>query len=198
MNIPNLKFPTVNLGRQPTTREKIFFIVVLAVSLFIFMDNLWQPKTKNIKILKTEFNNYELQIDAIQKLIEATVTNMTKGEELPKKGLQSDPYVKRVLERRVVDITEEINSTADLMGGRKVARKVQVLKVEIGNRTREKNYTAVPITVELKGRYTAIREYLGSLENIGRPVIVKSFSVKKIEGKSGMLGAEIKTELLIP
>jgi len=186
------------LGKEANSREKILFLAILVVILVLFLDHLWQPRTKAINMLKVDLKNVELQIDAVQKLIDATQTQISKTPDKPEQKTEEDPYVKRVLERRIVDFTEEINSTADMLAGRKIASKVKVLKVEVGERKEEKDFTQVPIRIEMRGRYTAIRDYLKSLENIGRPLIVNKFSLKRDPGKSTMLNVTVDTTLLIP
>ncbi|MBT3182312.1 MAG: type 4a pilus biogenesis protein PilO [Deltaproteobacteria bacterium] len=186
------------LGKEANSREKILFLAILVVMLVLFLDHLWQPRTKKINMLKIDLKNVQLQIDAVQKLIDATRTQISKLPDKPSKNTEIDPYVKKVLERRIVDFTEEINSTADMLAGRKIASKVEVIKVEVGDRKEEKNFTQVPIRIELRGRYTAIRDYLKALENIGRSLIVNKFSLKRDKGKSTMLNVTVDTTLLIP
>jgi len=192
------KIPVLKLSREPTSREKIFFLAILAVSLFIFLDVLWQPRATSVKMMKAELKNLDLQTDAVRRLIDATKTQLSKTQDEPKNRPRIDPYVKRILERKVVDFTEEINSTADLMGSRDFAKKAKILKVEMGERMVEGDFVVVPIVVELSGRYTAVREYFKALENIGRPLIVKSFSMKKDAGKSNLLSVSVDTQLIIP
>jgi len=192
------KIPVLKLSREPTSREKIFFLAILAVSLFIFLDVLWQPRATSVKMMKAELKNLDLQTDAVRRLIDATKTQLSKTQDEPKNRPRIDPYVKRILERKVVDFTEEINSTADLMGSRDFAKKAKILKVEMGERMVEGDFVVVPIVVELSGRYTAVREYFKALENIGRPLIVKSFSMKKDTEKSNLLSVSVDTQLIIP
>jgi Tfp pilus assembly protein PilO len=188
----------LNLSKEPSIREKALFFVILVVMLFLFLHHVWGPMNKKIVKLRMERDSVLLQTDALQKLIDATKAQLGKVSAQNVQVQPQDPYVKKVLDRRVVDVTEEINTTADLMGGRQLARRLDVLGVDIGPRKEESGKLYVPITVNVKGRYTAIKDYLVSLENIGRPLVVRTLSLKKEDVKSGELSVKIETELYLP
>lgn len=194
----SLNLQGLNLKREPTLREKVIFGVVILISFIFFLDSLWKPQSVKIHALKSELRTVEQQADALKKLIDATKMQINKVTAETDKAPELDDYVKKVLERKIVDISEEVNSTADLMRSRVFAKKADIVKVEIGDRTEDSGFTKVPIMVEIKGRYTAIKDYLESLESIGRALIVDSFQMEKGQGKSNELVVKINTELFIP
>ena len=196
--MPNLNLQGFNWKHQPSSREKIIFVVVLAASLLFFLDTLWKPQSVKIHALKSELRTVELEADAVRKLIEATTVQLNKAVSETDKTQTMDSYVKKVVERKIVDVTEEVNSTADLMRSRGFAKKADIMKVQIGDRVEEGGFIKVPIAVEMKGRYTAVKDYFESLENIGRALVVDSFQMEKGQGKSNDLFVKIKTELYIP
>lgn len=194
----SLRLSTINLSHEVTTREKAFFVLILVATLILFLDVFWKPRAGSINLLNAELLRLEQQQDAVQKLITATKDQIVKKQDEPSKSLETDSYVKKVLNRQVVDQTEEINSTADMMGNRSFAKRAHIKKVEIGERKEEKDHTAVSIAVSLDGRYPAIRDYMSALENIGRPLIVESMTLKKEAKNSPVLNSEIQTKLFIP
>lgn len=194
-----LSFSTTNLNRAPSMREKVLFGAVVVAVLFLFVDFLWGPKSDEIRAYRRNHADAQQQIDAVKLIIDATKTQLNKRDAQPKKTQSfTDPYVQKILNRNIVDVAEEINTTADLMGSRKIARKIDIQKVDIGNRTAEGKFSTVPITVNLTGRYTAVKDYLKSLETIGRPLIVKRLSLKREGEKSSILQVKIETELFLP
>lgn len=188
-----------DLNKEPSGREKLLFGIVVFAILFLFVDFLWSPKSQEIRALKGNRANLEGQLEMSRTLIDAMKVQLDKKTEEPvKKTTHTDPYVQKVVGRNIVDITEEINSTADLMGSRRFARKAEVIKVDVGSRVPEGQFSVVPITVDLKGRYAAIRDYLNGLENIERPLVVKRISLKGQKEKGAMIDAKIETELFLP
>lgn len=194
----NFNLQSFNLKREPTAREKIIFVVVILVTFIFFLDSLWKPQSTKIHALKSELRTVELEANAVKQLIDATAMQLNKAASESDKTPLLDDYVKKVVERKIVDVTEEVNSTADLMRSRAFAKKADISKVEIGDKVEEGGFIKVPITVEMKGRYTSVKDYFQALETIGRALVVDSFNMEKSIGKSNELIVKIKTELYIP
>ncbi len=188
----------INLNDEPNLREKIIFLAALVVILVIFLETMWQPTSAKNRVMKYDLAGQMQQIDATRKLIDATRSQLDMIASEPEVPSNADPYVKKILERRVVDFTEELNSTADMIANRKIAGKAKIIKVEIGARKDEKNFSSIPITVEMEGKYTAIRDYLRTIENLGRPLLVKSFAMRAEGEKETILKVTLDTVLLIP
>ena len=188
----------INLNDEPNLREKIIFLAALVVILVIFLETMWQPTSAKNRVMKYDLAGQMQQIDATRKLIDATRSQLETIAAEPEVPSNADPYVKKILERKVVDFTEELNSTADMIANRKIAGKAKIIKVEIGARKDEKNFSSIPITVEMEGKYTAIRDYLRTIENLGRPLLVKSFAMRAEGEKETVLKVTLDTMLLIP
>ena len=188
----------INLNDEPNLREKIIFLAALVVILVIFLETMWQPTSAKNRVMKYDLAGQMQQIDATRKLIDATRSQLDTIASEPEVPSNADPYVKKILERRVVDFTEELNSTADMIANRKIAGKAKIIKVEIGARKDEKNFSSIPITVEMEGKYTAIRDYLRTIENLGRPLLIRSFAMRAEGEKETILKVTLDTVLLIP
>ncbi len=186
------------MNDEPNLREKIIFLAALVVILVIFLETMWQPTSAKNRVMKYDLAGQMQQIDATRKLIDATRSQLETIAAEPEVPSNADPYVKKILERKVVDFTEELNSTADMIANRKIAGKAKIIKVEIGARKDEKNFSSIPITVEMEGKYTAIRDYLRTIENLGRPLLVKSFAMRAEGEKETVLKVTLDTMLLIP
>lgn len=196
--MPKLGVGNVSLNREPSAREKVFFFVVVAIMLILFLDSLWKPETKKIIILKTQLNSIEMQRESAKRLIDATHTQIEKTKTEPKQHLETDDFVKKVLEREVVDETDEMNSIADLLGSKKLTRKVTVSKVEIGSRTDTQNYIEVPITVQFEGRYSGVRDYFKAVEALERAVIIDSFKIVRNKEKTSLLEVTLEIMFYMP
>ena len=113
----------INLNDEPSLREKIIFLSALVIILVIFLETMWQPTSAKNRVMKFDLAGQKQQIDAAKKLIEATKTQLETITAEPEVPSNADPYVKKILERKVVDFTEELNSTADMIANRKIAGK---------------------------------------------------------------------------
>lgn len=193
------KFPKVKLDQEPSMRERLVFIVTIVVIFILFSNSIWSPVLGKARKLRTEVKSFEMQIDAVHKLIEAAQMQMQKAKKTgaTETAPLLDPAVQKMLERRVLNPTDEINSTADLLGSRNVARRVEVKNVAVGDRVDTLNYAMVPLTIELSGTYSDIQNYMRAIENLGRPMIVKTFEIGSGGGSQGDLNAKLDVALYI-
>ncbi len=191
-------FQSVNLKREPSGREKIIFLAVLIATLILFLDSLWSPQSAKLHGLKNELSSIDQQLSSLKTLVEATQTQIQKASTETDKSAPLNDYVRKVVDRKIVDVAEEVNTTADLMRSKKFANKADVLNVVVGDRGEEGEFIRIPIKIELKGRYSPIREYMQALENIGRPLIVETFQADKSDPKSNELNVKINAVLYIP
>lgn len=192
------KFPKMKLDQEPTMRERIFFGVVLLGIFFLFANFFWTPRMQGIKAAKSDLMGVTQQIDALQKLIDAIESQLTKKTEAPKDEPKMDEQVRKILERRVSDPADEINSTVDLLGSRQMVGRLKVKNITIGDRVERKTYSVVPLSVELEGSYTGIQGYLHAIENLERPMAVGSFDLASDREMMGLIVSKIEVELYLP
>ncbi len=189
--------PHLHLGGKPVLREKILFGLALVSAFALFSSYILSDKTNEIKSLKGELKGVEAEAESISQLIEATEQQLAKEATGQQKVFQIDDRIKRILNRKVADPTEEVNKTVHLLGERKIAHRVTIKQVSMGERRREGKFIVVPVTIDLTGRYSGIQGYLASLERIERPIIVRNFAIKDNPDTPGLLQASILVYLYI-
>jgi Tfp pilus assembly protein PilO len=195
--MPNLKMFRLSLDQEPATREKTLFGIALVI-VFVFAYNyVLAPKSKTVALLRGDLKGAESEKDAIQGLLEATAAQLAKEQQAGPRVVGFDPWVERVLKRRVADPVEEVSTTVDQLRSRKIARRVKISDVTLGNSMKEEGLEVVPITVLLNGSYSAIRGYIASLERMERPVLIKSFDIKSDERTPGQLRAKVLLHLYL-
>lgn len=198
MTVLNFRIPRIKLDQETTRRERVFFAVAVVGILIFFHSALWSPRTEALKARRAELKSIQVQTDAMRKLVETTRAQIGRlGGELKKEG-RVDERVEKMMELRAVDPAEEINTTADLLSHRTIARRVQVRGVTVGARADKANYTVVPMTVEFTGPFTGVEGYLRTIENLDRPLAVKSFEMRADKGAPGVLNTTMEVELYIP
>lgn len=190
--------PKIKLDQEPSSRERIFFGLALVGLAFFFLNVLWTPSSDEVARIRAEKNNLKVQSEAIQKLVELTKEKLAQASATKQeKGPQIDEGLQKLLERRVTDIAEEVNSTVDRLGSRQVARRVKVSRVNVGDRIEMPGYLLVPIEVDLRGPYTGIQNFMEAVEGLDRPVAIRSFEMKLDHENPGQLAAALNVELYI-
>lgn len=192
-----LPLPHLHLGGKPVLREKILFGLALISAFALFSSYILSDKTSEIRSLKGELKGVEAEAESVSQLIEATEQQLAKETSGQQKVFEIDDRIKRILNRKVADPTEEVNKTVHLLGERKIARRVTIKQVSMGERRGEGKFIVVPITIDLSGRYSGIQGYLASLERIERPIVVRSFAIKDDPDTPGLLQASILVYLYI-
>ena len=194
-----LKIETLKtrLDQRVTAREKVFFVVTLIGLLILFINVFWQPQLEIIKAGRKDLVGLEQQADALSGLIEATKRQLLMEQSVPKEEMKLDERTKKMLERRVVDPLSEIHASVGLLSSRRLSRSVKVDDVDIGQMVEQENYSVVPISLHLKGRFGAIQNYFSSLKNLDRPLIVKTFRLSGNAASVGMVDVSVDLELFI-
>ncbi|MFH0799341.1 MAG: type 4a pilus biogenesis protein PilO [Pseudomonadota bacterium] len=189
--------PKIKLDQEPVLREKVLFAAVLLGIFIIFSNYLWSPHVKKTKLLGSELAGLEQQADAVKKLIDATQTQLSKRQSEPKASPKGDARAKGVLERRVSDPSEEINSVVGMMATGLLAKRVKIKNVTVGNRIDKATYLVVPVGIDFAGQYSSIQNYMEAIEAIDRPLVVKSIGVKSDKDSHSNLNTILSIELYI-
>ncbi len=192
-----LSLPKIKLDQEPSIRERIFFGAALVGLFLLFVNTFWTPTSEAMSRLRLEKKSLTIQAQAMEKLIQAARDQMARRPVKAEGVSKVDERVQKIIERRVVDMAEEINSTVDALGSRKVAKRVKVKKIGIGDRVDMPGYTVIPISLELQGPYTGVQTFMESVESIERPVVIQSFDMGLDKEKPGELNATLNVDLYI-
>lgn len=187
----------INLDQEPTLREKVIFGVVAAALLIFFMNSFWSGQAAKVRALRTELKGLETQTDAIKKLIDTAKTKLIQQQGAKPQDVGLDESVRRMLERKISDPFKEAQQIVELLGSRKIAKKAEIMNILVGQLIEEKNYSTIPITVEVKGRYTSLESYMKDIEDIERPLVMKKFGMHDLKDTPGVLNAKLEMNLLI-
>ena len=173
------------------------FVVSLLVIFWLFSTNLWSTDSDKIKQLHIELNGIELQAGAVKKLIATAQEQLTKKANAPVTEAKVDDRIKQMLTRKVTDPNDEINSTVDLLSTKATGGRLQVNKIEMGDKVEKASFSLIPITVVFSAPYTAVQNYLDTIERMNRPLVVSSFQMKSEPDAPGVLDVTIVVDLYI-
>lgn len=192
-----IKIPKLSLGQLLTIREKVIFAVALFGIFMFFVNNIWSPLSGGIRIKKGELNNYMSQTDGLKRLIENTNLQLSVQTQVPKEETKVDEKGKLMLERRVMDSLGEIHSTVGEFSSRTVAKGIKIEDVSIGEVADRGNYSVVPLSIHLEGKFGAVLSFFETLENFDHPLIVRRFALKRGAEETGVVKGSIDVELYI-
>lgn len=193
------KIPKINLDEEPSFRERMFFGIAIVGIFFMFYNSILSPRIQKIRSTKQELKNAQLQAGAVKMLIDATRQQLAKRvSDVSALSPLMDDKVKRILERKVLDPTDEINNTVSLLGRLAGVKRVKVKTLTTGDRIEKSGYITVPITAELMGTYTGVEGYMDAIENLELPIAVDSFKLQsEVKEGVGTLSTVLNLELYI-
>jgi Tfp pilus assembly protein PilO len=191
-----LTIPKINFDQQPVLREKVFFFIALSGLLVLFVNLFWGPLSLKFAKVRTDYTNVKVEVDMLTRLIESTRTQLRVAQSIPKREVEVDDHIKKMLERKVVDPLSDVHSTVAIISGRKFARGTKIEDVKIGTMVEKDDYWMVPITIQLASRYGGVRSFFSALEKMDRPVVVDRFDLREGQDE-GMIEGSIDIVLYI-
>ena len=186
-----LRMPDMRLNQEPVLREKILFAAALVCVFVLFYNFVITGTSEKVIKLRKDLKGVQAEARSIKQLIKVTETQISNQSGLKPKAVKIDSRVQKIIKRSVVDPSEEINTTVHLLSDRRIARRVQMEEVSPGEHLSIGKFTVVPIKVVVRGRYSSVAGYISSLENLDRPVVVRSFSMVTLPDSPGVLKASV-------
>ncbi len=181
----------MGLNKEPVLREKILFVAALLCIFVLFYNFVIGTTSQKIIGLRKDLKGIQSEAGSIKQLIRVTESQLSKQTNSKPKKIEVNSRIQKIIDRRVVDQTEEINDTVHLLNSRDIARRVQIKEVSPGEYIDAGKFTIVPITVVLEGRYSGVSGYMSSLENIARPTIIRAVSLETLPETPGVLKASL-------
>jgi len=181
----------MGLNKEPVFREKILFVAALLCIFVLFYNFVVGATSQKIVGLRKDLKGIQSEAGSIKQLIRVTESQLSKQTNSKPKKIEVNSRIQKIINRRVVDQTEEINDTVHLLNSRDIARRVQIEEVSPGEHIDAGKFIIVPITVVLEGRYSGVSGYMSSLENIARPAIIRAVSLETLPETPGVLRASL-------
>jgi Tfp pilus assembly protein PilO len=193
MTKPRMK--KLNLEQEATLREKAIFAAAVVGLLILFISNLWSPMSAGFDEKRAEVAKVKTEVDSLQALLDAAKAQIAARASVASQPQKVDERVEKMLKQRYIDPLSEVHAAVALLSSRKVARRLKLENVSVGDTVDKNSYSIVPITFEFTGVYGAIQTFISAIENAEKPVLVRRFDLKQ-EG-SGQISGTIEVELYV-
>lgn len=190
-----LEVSKIDWNGEPSSREKVYLVVILILIIAAFARLLWIPTYKNIKQRKVEIGNIRLQITPLEEFLS---TNRQVEQQKP-------VISKEVIDRRfedalkgkndnphqiISDVTSEITSRKNIGNMTLTNIAFEVPKAESG-------YVKIPIRVEIVGTFPSLQRYLSKLESLDYLFTVDNVKLGASAEHPGMITGELSGTLYI-
>lgn len=174
-----LEMLSIDWRQKPNARERIMFLVAMALGLLGFFRACWAPGHETMSEIQDQMNKVKQEQKVAAQLGSAKVSS----PETPasKVGALSGAGSIQDVQQAIDDIAQPL-----------LLKGVQLVEVNATELERESNVVRQKVTLKLVGSFYAVAEYLEAVENMPAPLIIEDFSITSNDDKSGKVTTIIK------
>lgn len=188
-------FSNIDLKQEAAPKERLYFGIILLLILVSFARWLYLPKLAQTKRIQVEIKNAKLQIDTLKQFAQLKLPAPAASEaaQLYRTGNKFEKAVEassRSSQQVMADLVRMLTSSEVLNG-------VIISGMSFGQEVSMGNYGAVPVTIDLEGKYSGVMNYLEHVNKFGRLVMVNNFDLKIKEGSASKVHAKLFAKIYI-
>ena len=191
-------FLNVDWKAEPNFREKVLFAIVPLLLIVPFIRTLWLPVEGAINKTKADVEMITAQADTIKKMLDVTTKEAQSAAASIPVDTKTAGRAERILRYQTMDRNQEVANVVSTLSSRELARRITIKNVAVGKEAPFENYSAVPVDIMLEGGYSAIEDYLRSIEQLERPALLRGMSIARGKGEGGLLDARLTLWVYLP
>lgn len=175
-----MNFLSLDLKRTAGMREKVWFLVIFLVLLYLFGQYVWSGLNQKAVQKKNELKTVQTQVEALKKLIDAASKSLSqsqvKADEASAKD--SNAEIERLLlMSKSTDRATLIGETMHYLSSRQMVGNLKYKGVEAKEQVQKKGYAVVPFDVILEGPYFGIVRYVKEIEKKQKPILINGLKM---------------------
>lgn len=190
----DFNFSQIDLKQEAGGREKIYFAVILLLIVVSFARWFYVPKMKQIKMMQIEIKNNVMQVDTLKQFAQLKIPEpAAKKQEAVKSGTRFEKAVAASMKSQqqvVADIVKMLTANKVLSG-------VSLTGMSFAAEVNKGAYSAIPVGIELMGKYSDILNYLGQVEKFGKLVTVDNVELSVSDKASSVIHGKIIASIYI-
>jgi Tfp pilus assembly protein PilO len=189
----------LDLNRRPSKREQVYAAVIFIVLVVVVARMWWFPAQAGIGDLKTEQHSLELQVDALNNLINAMMQQAQVPATARVGAVDSkDQKIYKMLEKISGDLADEVSRATHELSSRSLLSGLKMRGFQALGAEQEGNYARVPIMIDLRGSFGSFSRFLRNLENAPLPLRIETMTLAEVEKSPGIVDAALKVYLYLP
>lgn len=161
----------IEWSQEAPTREKLWFLLVLVLVVYVFATLLWFPQRAKGRGIDKKIEKAQAQVDALEKVLAAQAVQQAAPAAAPAPGsTEADPRFAAYLDGKIRDREEVLGSVMQEVGSPKVLKNVTLLDMVFGDDDKQTDYVRVPFSLSLEGEFGETLAYLERIEK--KPLLV--------------------------
>lgn len=185
-------------SQEAPNRERLWLVVILVMVVYVFYSLVWGPQRIKTKNYRKEVETVETQIDAAQKLVEATINAAQSGAVAAPPGIAPDdprfaPYLRGEL-RSSEEVLEEVVAK---LTAPQALRGMDLVGFQQKEANETEHYQRVPFELRLEGPFGATVQYLEYIEALPLLLVYDDVEILSPEENRAMLKMTLKASLYV-
>ena len=190
-----MSFSKIDWNEEGSAREKIYFFVVLALIVFMFLRVLWLPTLDKIKGNKGEIKNIKLQTSTLEKFID--LDKKLASAKPAKAAEEIDKEIQTILSKSSKNPQTVITDVVNKMTGRDALGSMTLESISFQPLNALGGYASIPIALSVQGTFSALQNYLSRLEKIEYLFTIDNIKFAESENHTGLIKADIAAKLYV-
>lgn len=178
----DFNFSQIDLKQEASSKERIYFLVIILLIIVSFARWLYIPKMAQTKKVQAEIASSKMQIDTLKKFaqLKLPVATTQATEQKVKTGSKFEKAIEESMrsEQQVVADIVKLITQSNILNG------VSLAGMNFGAEVNKGTYGYVPVSIELQGRYTGILSYLERVEKLGKLITADNVEISAKENPS--------------
>lgn len=190
-----LNFSQIDLKQEGSGRERVYFALILVLIVVMFARWFYIPKLAKMKQVKVEIKNSLLQIGTLKQFAQLKLPELESpvSQQYISAGTKFERAVEEHMRSQQQVVAEIIKalSTANALKG------VIISGINLGDEVNKGAYGAVPLTINLEGKYSGVVSYLSSIERLGKLITIDNIELKVKEGSGSVVEAKVAMNIYL-
>lgn len=189
-----LEFSLVDLKQEASTKERIYFGIILLLIFVAFARWLYIPKMKQIKIASVEIKNLSMQIDTLKKFAQLRLPEAASAQQ--QNVIRGNRFAAAV-EGSTRPKQEMIAYIVGALTSQDVLKNVSLTGMSFAQEADGSGYIVMPMAIEVEGHYSSIIKYLERIEKMDRLVTADNIELTTVKDKSSIVQAKINVKIFV-
>lgn len=184
-----LNFSQIDLKQEGSGRERVFFAVILACIVILFARWLYLPKLAQMKMFKAEIKGSLLQIGMLKPFVQFKLPEV--AAPTAQQNMSAGTKFERAIEEHMGSQQRVVAEIIKALSTANALRGVTMSGINLGAEVNKGVYGAVPLTIDLEGKYSGVVSYLASIERLGKLITIDNIELKVKEGSGSVVQARV-------
>lgn len=192
-----MNFSNVDLKQEASSREKVYFFVILALIVFMFARVVWLPKAQSTKLTKTKIQATKVQVDTLKKFMDEKLKEKPVQQvvqEVPAAGVGEQ--LERLLEKNKSGAIVASN-LVDVLTTPKSIKGLRIISMNFGTEVMKDGFYILPMELEIGGQFRAFNKYIGQLEYFPYILTINNININAGTSSKSEVLAKLSLNLYI-